>query len=564
MLSFHSLHSLYAELSLLAIGLLVFAYRFVGSNEWLKTHGLVLVAYYAVGGLVYDELEGWKLLDTAYFLTVTITTVGYGDICPETPEGKMFTVFYALVGIVFVFAALSPLVDALMFVKDMLLKPITPKEPTAEDCDDGSFDIDDLRKGGNWTFKYAAALAGPGLIFVLGLMIGFFIMDYDLIDGVYWSMITMTTIGYGDLSASTGIQQACLGPCTCSERDCALRHASARPPPPAQTAPLLLPPQPLPPLPHTPLTRAPRRTAPPQIVLMIYLPTAVAALADALGVVQAIGTAKMLCETDFAAQADKLLLGEAGGANPNPDETLTEAEFLISILKDNGIVDEITVTAIRLQFAHIVRHDTSSGDNKVLDDKMVFLEMKAQGRIVQTEADAPATTAAGFPVEQVNLNAPDGGFAEWRKTYWWPRVFDGATYGSGEVRSADCAATAASQAAAQAGFVAPPSEGAGATAVTKTVSSNGETKTFAKLEDTFDPSPPPPVEVTKAGAGDTGLWLLLLVMLALFGLQIYRDSLPPLPAADKYEGWALADVQEGDTLTPQMIDELSRLMVRRR
>jgi len=240
MLSFHSLHSLYAELALLAIGLLVFAYRFVGSNEWLKTHGLVLVAYYAVGGLVYDELEGWKLLDTAYFLTVTITTVGYGDICPETPEGKMFTVFYAVVGIVFVFAALSPLVDALMFVKDLLLKPITPKEPTAEDCDDGSFDIDDLRKGGNWTFKYCAALAGPGLIFVLGLMIGFFVMGYDLVDGVYWSMITMTTIGYGDLSASTGIQQVGLGPC--ARRD--LRRISARSPPPARATRLHLPPSP--------------------------------------------------------------------------------------------------------------------------------------------------------------------------------------------------------------------------------------------------------------------------------------------------------------------------------
>ena len=69
------------------------------------------------------------------------------------------------------------------------------------------------------------------------------------------------------------------------------------------------------------------------VVLCVYLPTAVAALADALGMLQRIGTAKMLIETDFAQQADKLLLGEAGGPNPNPDETLTEAEFLISVLK---------------------------------------------------------------------------------------------------------------------------------------------------------------------------------------------------------------------------------------
>ena len=35
----------------------------------------------------------------------------------------------------------------------------------------------------------------------------------------------------------------------------------------------------------------------------MYLPTAVAALADALGVVERIGTAKKLVFTDFAAQA---------------------------------------------------------------------------------------------------------------------------------------------------------------------------------------------------------------------------------------------------------------------
>ena len=86
---------------------------------------------------------------------------------------------------------------------------------------------------------------------------------------------------------------------------------------------------------------------------LLLPPTAVAALADALGVVQTIGTAKMLVETDFAKMADVLLLGEAS-PNPNPDETLTEAEFLISVLKENGIVDDLTVKdpiAVRVHHA---------------------------------------------------------------------------------------------------------------------------------------------------------------------------------------------------------------------
>ena len=165
---------------MLVLSVLIYFYRVLGgSNEWLRTHGIILVTYYALGGIAYDELEGWTLLDTTYFLTVTVTTVGYGDMCPETPEGKLFTVVYALLGLVFVFAALSPLLDALIFIKDLLLKPCTPKDPTELD-DDGDLSIEDLRKGGNWEFKYFSALMGPIIVFVIGLVIGFTVLRLDV------------------------------------------------------------------------------------------------------------------------------------------------------------------------------------------------------------------------------------------------------------------------------------------------------------------------------------------------------------------------------------------------
>ena len=113
-----------------AVALLVILYRCCGgSNEWLRTHGLILTAYFALGGVAYDELEGWKLMDSTYFLIVTVTTVGYGDICPITDEGKLFTVVYALLGLIFVFAALSPLLDAPLIcgtrVKAWVLEELT-------------------------------------------------------------------------------------------------------------------------------------------------------------------------------------------------------------------------------------------------------------------------------------------------------------------------------------------------------------------------------------------------------------------------------------------------------
>ena len=57
------------------------------------------LVYYSLGCAFYWYVEGWAPLDTVYFLTVTSTTVGYGDISPVSTIGKLFTCFYALVGI---------------------------------------------------------------------------------------------------------------------------------------------------------------------------------------------------------------------------------------------------------------------------------------------------------------------------------------------------------------------------------------------------------------------------------------------------------------------------------
>ena len=53
----------------------------------------------AIGTIVYRLLEDWSWVDSLYFSTVAVTTVGFGDLAPSSDASKLFTVLYILSGI---------------------------------------------------------------------------------------------------------------------------------------------------------------------------------------------------------------------------------------------------------------------------------------------------------------------------------------------------------------------------------------------------------------------------------------------------------------------------------
>ena len=85
--------------------LLLLLYR-LGKSVWngLKEpefQGLftltILVIFF--GAWFYHVREGWSWLDSFYFTVVTLTTVGYGDLSPQTAVGKIFTMLYIVLGL---------------------------------------------------------------------------------------------------------------------------------------------------------------------------------------------------------------------------------------------------------------------------------------------------------------------------------------------------------------------------------------------------------------------------------------------------------------------------------
>jgi voltage-gated potassium channel len=59
-----------------------------------------LVAFTLLSGtLFYRTVEGWSIVDAFYFSATTLTTVGLGDLAPDTKFGKLFTVVYIFAGL---------------------------------------------------------------------------------------------------------------------------------------------------------------------------------------------------------------------------------------------------------------------------------------------------------------------------------------------------------------------------------------------------------------------------------------------------------------------------------
>lgn len=64
--------------------------------------------------VLFMYIEGWSFLDSVYFSTVTMATVGYGDIHPVTAPGKAVTIVFIFMGIGIFVAAVGALAEAII------------------------------------------------------------------------------------------------------------------------------------------------------------------------------------------------------------------------------------------------------------------------------------------------------------------------------------------------------------------------------------------------------------------------------------------------------------------
>lgn len=60
---------------------------------------LPVVLYVIFGATMYQWIEGFSVINSYYFVVITLSTIGYGDIYPHTDAGKLFTIFFVIFGL---------------------------------------------------------------------------------------------------------------------------------------------------------------------------------------------------------------------------------------------------------------------------------------------------------------------------------------------------------------------------------------------------------------------------------------------------------------------------------
>lgn len=76
--------------------------------------------------IFYTITEGWSVLDSLYFSVVTGLTIGYGDLVPQEPISKVFTMVYALLAVGLFVALVASLANAAVSRRQHKRKPGSP------------------------------------------------------------------------------------------------------------------------------------------------------------------------------------------------------------------------------------------------------------------------------------------------------------------------------------------------------------------------------------------------------------------------------------------------------
>ncbi|XP_062094470.1 two-pore potassium channel 3-like isoform X2 [Humulus lupulus] len=171
----------------------------------VKQGFVLLLVYLSFGVLIYSlnrhnfvANETHPVVDALYFCIVTMCTIGYGDITPNSAATKLFSVLFVLVGFGFVDILLSGMVSYVLDLQESHLLSSVKGVGEKKKENARSYIID--FKKGRMRIRMKVALALGVVVLCIGLGVGVmhFVERLGWLDSFYLSVMSVTTVGYGD------------------------------------------------------------------------------------------------------------------------------------------------------------------------------------------------------------------------------------------------------------------------------------------------------------------------------------------------------------------------------
>ena len=138
-------------------------------------------------GIVIACIEKWSALEALYFCVVTITTVGYGDTVPMSKVSKVLCC-------ILISASLLLVATAFARMQHMVMRKVL-----TNNADNGAAG----QQHGASTTPGQRLLVSCILLFVVvtsATTVLVALHEFDVVDALYFVVMTMTTVGYGDVS----------------------------------------------------------------------------------------------------------------------------------------------------------------------------------------------------------------------------------------------------------------------------------------------------------------------------------------------------------------------------
>lgn len=237
------------------------------------------------------------------------------------------------------------------------------------------------------TGQYLYTALGPALFAIVGTTLTYFVHSgWTPIDAFYWTVVTMTTIGYGDLLPD---------------------HWSEK------------------------------------VFTTLFMPVATAALAATIREFSDIRRRRELARAKLAFVADKVLLAgrmpSVGSESPRSpmgptaSDSINEDQFIISVLLEEGLVDTRLVDTMRQKFRGLLEDHNMcfpERDRKLqMDTELVYFHLKQQGRVVDVSRPKVANEKRVVRVDMASGRTGQRlpGYHEWLRDHWTDQGNSAAT-----------------------------------------------------------------------------------------------------------------------------------------